>query len=168
MATPTLTESLYEYMAAPGYEPQELAAISKGLGLHPSQRSELKAALSKGLIQGKLIKLRKSLYMLRKPMGGELTGRISQRGSRIFFVPDADSATRLASLSSGEPPASLYIAPYASKGAMDGDKVEVSVRVKAPQRNHRNRHSRSTLHAKNRRISSIQTLWRDETQRLSL
>ena len=140
MATPTLTESLYEYMSAPGYEPQELADISKGMGLHPSQRSELKAALSKGLIQGKLIKLRKSLYMLRKPMGGELTGRISQRGNRIFFVPDAASSPRLAALSPGEAPSSLYVAPYASKGAMDGDKVEVSVRVKAPQRNHRNRH----------------------------
>ena len=28
MATPSLTESLYEYMAAPGYEPQELTDIS--------------------------------------------------------------------------------------------------------------------------------------------
>lgn len=140
MATPTLTEALYEYMSAPGYEPQELADISRGLGLHPSQRSELKAALSKGLIQGKLIKLRKSLYMLRKPTGGELTGRISQRGTRLFFVPDAASAPQLAALHPGEALPSLLVAPYACKGAMDGDKVEVSVRVKAPARDHRHRH----------------------------
>lgn len=46
--------------------------IAKGIGLHPSQRSELKALLAEWLHQGKLLKLRKSLYMLRKLQGESL------------------------------------------------------------------------------------------------
>ena len=40
MESTSLTEELYDYLSAPGYEPQELADIAKGMGLHPSQRSE--------------------------------------------------------------------------------------------------------------------------------
>lgn len=140
MESSSLSEQLYNYLSSPGYTPQELADIGKGMGLHPTQRRELKSALAKGVIQGRIIKLRKSLYMLRKPVGGELTGRISQRGGRLFFVADAASAPRLAALQAEDGCGALYVAPYCSKGAMDGDRVEVSVRVKAPARSHHNRH----------------------------
>lgn len=140
MMAPTLTEALYEYLSAPGYEPQEMVEIARGMGLHPSQRSELKAVLAEGLRKGNLIKLRKSLYVLRKLQGGALTGRISQRGSRLFFVPDAEAAQQLRALRPGEDIGALLIAPYRSHGAMDGDRVQVSVRVQAPARDHRHRH----------------------------
>ncbi len=140
MASSPLSEDLYDYLSTPGYEPQDLAGIAKGMGLHPSQRSELKSALAKGLLQGKLVKLRKSLYMLRAPRGSELKGRMLQRAGKLFFVPDAGTAQHLAAINGGEAPGSLYIAPYCSKGAMDGDRVQVSVRVKAPMRSHRQKH----------------------------
>ena len=140
MESTSLTEELYDYLSAPGYEPQELADIAKGMGLHPSQRSELKSALAKGLLQGKLVKLRKSLYMLRAPREGELKGRMLQRGGKLFFIPDASTAPHLAAINGGEAPGSLFVADYCSKGAMDGDRVQVSVRVKAPMRNHRQKH----------------------------
>lgn len=140
MASPTLLESIYEYMSAPGYEPQEMVEIARGLGLPPERRSELKAALAEGVKRGQLLKLRKSLYMLRRLQGAPLTGKVSQRGSRLFFVPDAQSAIQLAALRPGEEAGSLLINPYRSHGAMDGDKVSVSVKLQAPARGHRNRH----------------------------
>lgn len=140
MAPTSLTEALFNYLSSPDYEPQELADISRGMGLSPSQRSELKAALAKGLAKGDFIKLRKSLYMLRKPRGGVLTGRMVQRGSKLFFIADSQSAPQLSALCPGEAPGALYVAPFSCRNAMDGDKVEVSVRVKAPLRNHRQKH----------------------------
>lgn len=140
MAPTSLTEALFNYLSSPDYEPQELADISRGMGLSPSQRSELKAALAKGLAKGDFIKLRKSLYMLRKPRGGVLTGRMVQRGSKLFFIADSQSAPQLSALCPGEAPGALYVAPFSCRNAMDGDKVEVSVRVKAPLRNHQQKH----------------------------
>ena len=139
MMSHSLSEALYEYLSAPGYEPQEMVDIAKGIGLHPSQRSELKALLAEWLHQGKLLKLRKSLYMLRKLQGESLTGRVSQRGEKLFYIPDAASAARLAALRSNEDSGLLMINPYRSHGAMDGDKVTVSVRVQAPVRDRRTR-----------------------------
>ena len=139
METP-LSEALYAYLSTPGYEPQEMVDIARGIGLPPTRRAELKAELARGLAQGKLLKLRKSLYMLRKPVSGELTGRVSQRGSRLIFVPDASSAPKLSALSAAGAPPTLTIAPYWSRGAMDGDKVEVAVRVKAPARDRRHKY----------------------------
>ena len=136
-----LSEALYEYLSAPGYEPQEMVDIAKGIGLHPSRRSELKALLAEWLHQGKLLKLSKSLYMLRKLQGEALTGRVSQRGEKLFYIPDSSSADRLAALRGNDDTAPLLINPYRSHGAMDGDKVTVSVRVQAPTRDRRSRHT---------------------------
>ena len=136
----SLSEALYEYLSAPGYEPQEMVDIARGMGLPPSQRSELKTVLANGVKKGQLMKLRKSLYVLRKLQGGPLTGRISQRGSKLFYVPDSESARQLSTLRPGEDTGALLISPYRSHGAMDGDKVQVSVRLQAPQRDRRNRH----------------------------
>lgn len=101
MKAPTLSEALYDYLSSPDYEPQEMVDIARGMGLHPSQRSELKALLAEGVRKGNLIKQRKSLYILRKLQGEPLTGRISQRGSRLFFVADAGSARQLQALRPG-------------------------------------------------------------------
>ena len=139
MTPGNLTEALYDYLSSPGYEPQEMVDIARGMGLPPSQRHELKAALAEGLKKGQLLKLRKSLYVLRKLQGGPLTGRISQRGSRLFYVPDPASAHQLAALRPGEEVGALLINPYRSHGAMDGDKVQVSVRVQPPARDRRHR-----------------------------
>ena len=114
MTAQDLKESLYEYMASPGYEPQEMVDIARGMGLHPSQRSELKATLAEGVRKGHLLKLRKSLYVLRKLQGGPLTGRISRRGSRLFYVPDSESAKQLAALRPGNETGALLVNPTAS------------------------------------------------------
>ncbi len=135
-----LTEALYDYLSSPGYEPQEMVDIARGMGLPPQQRHELKAVLAEGVKKGNLMKLRKSLYVLRKLQGGPLTGRISQRGSRLFYVPDAASARQLAALRPGEDVGALLINPFRSHGAMDGDKVQVSVRVQAPARDRHHRY----------------------------
>lgn len=140
MKAPTLSEALYDYLSSPDYEPQEMVDIARGMGLHPSQRSELKAALAEGLRKGNLMKLRKSLYVLRKLQGEPLTGRISQRGSRLFFVADAGSARQLQALRPGADVGALLVNPYRSHGAMDGDRVEVSVRLQAPARDRRHKH----------------------------
>ena len=140
MKAPTISEALYDYLSSPDYEPQEMVDIARGMGLHPSQRSELKAALAEGLRKGNLLKLRKSLYVLRKLQGVPLTGRISQRGSRLFFVADAESARQLQALRPGADVGALLVNPYRSHGAMDGDRVEVSVRLQAPARDRRHKH----------------------------
>lgn len=140
MAASSLIESIYEYMSAPGYEPQEMVDIARGMGLPPTRRSELKSALAEGVKRGQLLKLRKSLYILRKLPGAPLTGKISGRGNRLFFVPDAESARQLAALNHGEAVGSLPVNPHRSHGAMDGDKVSVSAKLQAPARDHRNRH----------------------------
>ena len=140
MKAPTISEALYDYLSSPDYEPQEMVDIARGMGLHPSQRSELKAALAEGLRKGNLMKLRKSLYVLRKLQGEPLTGRISQRGSRLFFVADAGSARQLQALRPGVDVGALLVNPYRSHGAMDGDRVEVSVRLQAPARDRRHKH----------------------------
>ena len=140
MKATTLSEALYDYLSSPDYEPQEMVDIARGMGLHPSQRSELKAALAEGLRKGNLMKLRKSLYVLRKLQGEPLTGRISQRGSRLFFVADAGSARQLQALRPGADVGALLVNPYRSHGAMDGDRVEVSVRLQAPARDRRHKH----------------------------
>lgn len=140
MSLPSLSEALYDYLSAPGYEPQEMVDIARGMGLHPGQRSELKAVLTEGVRKGTLLRLRKSLYVLRKLQGESLTGHIAQRGERLFYVPDADSARQLAALRPGGELGSLLINPYRTHGAMDGDKVRVSVRLQAPARDRRHRY----------------------------
>ena len=140
MSLPSLSEALYDYLSAPGYEPQEMVDIARGMGLHPGQRSELKAVLTEGVRKGTLLRLRKSLYVLRKLQGESLTGHIAQRGERLFYVPDADSARQLAALRPGGDLGSLLINPYRTHGAMDGDKVRVSVRLQAPARDRRQRY----------------------------
>ena len=139
-----LSDDLYDYLSAPGYEPQEMVDIARGMGLPPDRRHELKSALAEGVKKGQLLKLRKSLYVLRKLQGGPLTGRISQRGSKLFYVPDAASARQLAALRPGEDVGALLVSPYRSHGAMDGDKVQVSVRVQAPARDKRHRYRPQT------------------------
>lgn len=140
MAISTLQESLYAYLSAPGYEPQEMVDIARGLGLPPESRKELKNLLEQGVRSGNLIKLRKSLYVLRRLQGGPLTGHISKRGSRLFYIPDAASARQLSALSAGNDSGALLINPYRSHGAMDGDRVQVSVRLQSPARDHRHKH----------------------------
>ena len=140
MMPQSLSESLYQYLSSPGYTPQEMVDIARGMGLPPHQRHELKAALAEGVKKGHLLKLRKSLYVLRKLQGGPLSGRISQRGNKLFYIPDAASARQLAALRPGEDVGALLINPYRSHGAMDGDKVLVSVRVQAPARDKYHRH----------------------------
>ena len=137
MSLSTLSEALYDYLSAPGYEPQEMVDIAKGMGIPPSRRSELKAILAEGVKNGNLLRLRKSLYVLRRLQGGPLTGHVSQRGSRLFYVPDADSARQLSALRPGGDVGALLINPYRSHGAMDGDKVAVSVRLQSPARDRR-------------------------------
>lgn len=140
MALPTLSDALYDYLSSPGYTPQEMADIARGMGLLPHQRSELKALLAEGVRKGSLYKLRKSLYVLRKLQGEPLKGTVAQRGSRLFFIPDAESANKVAALQPGGEVPSLMVHPYKSHGAMDGDKVTASVRLQAPSRDKRNRH----------------------------
>lgn len=140
MSLPTLSEALYDYLSAPGYDPQEMVDIARGMGLHPGQRSELKAVLAEGVRKGSLLRLRKSLYVLRKLQGGPLTGQISQRGGRLFYVPDTASAQQLSALRPGGEVGALLVNPHRSHGAMDGDKVSVSVRLQSPARDRHHRH----------------------------
>ncbi len=140
MVTQSLQDELYAYLSHPGYEPEEMVDIARGMGLPPERRKDLKRVLEQGVRSGDLLKLRKSLYVLRKLQGGPLTGRISQRGSRLFYVPDHESARKLASLHPGEEVSAFLIAPYRSHGAMDGDKVQVSVRLQAPTRDRRHKY----------------------------
>lgn len=136
MTYSTLSEALYAYLSTPGYEPQEMVDIARGMGVPPARRSELKALLAEEVRKGNLLKLRKSLYVLRRLQSGTLTGRISRRGERIFYVPDERSAAQLAALRPGENVSALLVNPHRSRGAMDGDKVTVSVKVQAPVHRH--------------------------------
>ena len=155
MSLPTLSEALYDYLSAPGYEPQEMVDIARGMGLHPGQRSELKAVLAEGVRKGTLLRLRKSLYVLRKLQGGPLTGQISQRGGRLFYVPDAASAQQLSALRPGSEVGALLVNPHRSHGAMDGDKVSVSVRLQSPARDRRHRPNASETHIEVRVLEII-------------
>lgn len=121
---------LEQYLTAPGYEPQDVSALARGLGIDSRRRRELRELLQSWLEQGKLLKLSKARYALRKPTGGNVTGRVIRRDNgKLLFLPDDDGRTALRSLSPAYDGGALLLPEHEARGAMDGDRVQAAVRL---------------------------------------
>ncbi len=123
---------LQQYLAAPAYTPQDASAIARGMELHSSQRPELRALLREGVESGELLRLRKSLYALKRVPEEEtpLTGRITQLpGGKLLFIPDAAGQQRLRPRFPGMARLEFPLRSFRSLGAMDGDRVRVSMKM---------------------------------------
>lgn len=125
-----LQQLLEQYLTASGYEPQDVSALARGMGIDSRRRKELRELLQQWLVQGKLLKLSKARYALRKPSGGSVQGRIVRRDNgRLLFVPDEHAAEVIRALSPAYDGGALSLPEQKALGAMDGDRVRVAVRL---------------------------------------
>lgn len=125
-----MQQLLEQYLTAPGYEPQDVSALARGMGIDSRRRRELRELLQAWLEQGKLLKLSKARYALRKPTGGNVTGRVIRRDNgKLLFLPDDDGRAALRSLSPAYDGGALLLPEHESRGAMDGDRVQAAVRL---------------------------------------
>lgn len=125
-----MQQLLEQYLTAPGYEPQDVSALARGMGIDSRRRRELRELLQSWLEQGKLLKLSKARYALRKPTGGNVTGRVIRRDNgKLLFLPDDDGRAALRSLSPAYDGGALLLPEHESRGAMDGDRVQAAVRL---------------------------------------
>lgn len=125
-----LQQLLEQYLTAPGYEPQDVSALSRGLGIDSRRRKELRELLQGWLEQGKLLKLSKARYALRKPAGGAVCGRVIRRDNgRLLFIPDEAGVAALMALGAAYDGSALALPEREAHGAMDGDRVRATVRL---------------------------------------
>ncbi len=125
-----LQQQLEKYLKAPGYEPQDVSALARGMGIDSRRRKELRALLQSLLEQGKLLRLSKARYALRKPAGGDVNGRIIRRDNgRLLFHPDDAGCAALRSLCPVYDGGALALSAHDARDAMDGDRVRASVRL---------------------------------------
>ena len=131
-----LKEALSAYMQRRDYTPQSSGEIARGMGIDSRQRALLRETLKLWLGQGRLLKLQKGAYALRKSAEPQpLTGRIVKTaGGKLLFLPDAAAQEQIATLLHAECPHSLTVEPRRSCGAMDGDHVRAAVRVQGSPR----------------------------------
>lgn len=126
-----LKEALGAYLQRRDYTPQSSGEIARGMGIDSRQRALLRETLKLWLGQGRLLKLKKGAYALRKdPQAQPLLGRIVKtQGGKLLYLPDDAAQEGIAAMLHAECPHSLVVEPRRSCGAMDGDRVRVSVRV---------------------------------------
>ncbi|MBQ3240692.1 MAG: VacB/RNase II family 3'-5' exoribonuclease [Akkermansia sp.] len=138
-----LEQLLEQYLSAPAYEPQDISALARGMGIDSRRRKELRALLQSLLEQGKLLKLSKARYALRKPAGGAVNGRIIRRDNgKLLFLPDSAGEAAIRSLCPTYDGGPLSLPERDARDAMDGDRVRASVRLHRT-RGHRRRAHRS-------------------------
>ena len=126
-----LREALGAYLGRRDYTPQSSGEIASGMGIYSRQRALLRETLKLWLGQGRLTKLKKGAYALRKdPQAQPLLGRIVKTpGGKLLYLPDDAAQVQISAMLHAECPRSLSVEPRRSCGAMDGDRVRASVRV---------------------------------------
>ena len=126
-----LKEALGAYLQRHDYTPQSSSEIARGMGIDSRQRALLRETLKLWLGQGRLTKLKKGAYALRKdPQALPLLGRIVKTpGGKLLYLPDDAAQEQIAAMLHSDCPRSLSVEPRRSCGAMDGDRVRASVRV---------------------------------------
>ena len=132
-----LHEALAAYLQRRDYTPQSSGEIARGMGIDSRQRALLRETLKLWLCQGRLLKLQKGAYALRKAAEPQapLTGRVAKtQGGKLLFLPDAAAQEQIAALLHADCPRSLSVEPRRGCSAMDGDRVRASVRVQGATR----------------------------------
>ncbi len=131
MSEYTLHERLQQYLAAADYEPQDASAIARGMGISSSERPALRELLRKGVEEGQFLRLRQSRYALRAVAADTaLAGRIAQLpGGKLLFIPDAAGAEALRPRFPDAARLEFPVRTFRSLGAMDGDRVRVSLKL---------------------------------------
>lgn len=133
-----LEQQLEHYLNSPAYVPQDVSALARGMGIDSRRRKELRALLQALLEQGKLLKLSKARYALRKPAGGAVNGRIIRRDNgKLLFLPDSAGCAALRALCPGYDGEPLSLPQRNAGDAMDGDRVRASVRLHRTRGYHR-------------------------------
>ncbi len=127
----TLEERLQHYLADPAYTPQDASAIARGMALASAQRPALRALLREWEEAGKLMRLRQARYALRAvEQDAPLCGRITQLpGGKLLFIPDNAGQEALRPRFHNLPRLEFPVRPFRSLGAMDGDRVRVSLKM---------------------------------------
>lgn len=106
------TEEILEFIKKSG-RPVSFKEISDAFSLKASQRKKLKHLLKELLLQGKIIRNRKGLYLPVRE-AKLITGFFeAHRNGFGFVIPDSPKET------------DIFIPPHATLGAMDGDRVVV-------------------------------------------
>lgn len=106
------TEEILEFIKKSG-RPVSFKEISDAFSLKASQRKKLKRLLKELLLQGKIIRNRKGLYLPVRE-AKLITGFFeAHRNGFGFVIPDSPKET------------DIFIPPHATMGAMDGDRVVV-------------------------------------------
>ena len=74
-----MQQLLEQYLTAPGYEPQDVSALARGMGIDSRRRRELRELLQAWLEQGKLIDLAPYLPQYAKTQQGALCSAETDR-----------------------------------------------------------------------------------------
>lgn len=126
-----LQQQLLAYLKSPKYTPEDFSAIARGMGVDSRLRPALRNILNCWMVQGRLLRIRQSRYVLRTPTDRQLRGRIRRiKAGKYVFIPDVEAKEILKAMAPGadDGPMELPVLPHRDGGAMDGDKVLVTLR----------------------------------------
>lgn len=126
-----LAERLQAYMQADKYEAQDISALARALCTDSRERPALRAIIREWENKGRLLRLRGARYVLRAPAEDKLTGRIRRvKPGKFIFVPDSRGQQLLRPMLHTDSPGDieLPVMPHRDGGAMDGDRVSVTLR----------------------------------------
>lgn len=143
----SLEDLLFACMGKPGYQPQDQSELARSLGLVSRERAHLRQLLRDWEAAGKVVRLSKAKYALRKAEGsGAVEGRIRKlRNGKVLFIPSPAALPGLRSLLHADSLVELVVPEFRSGGAMDGDRVLASVRLSVPKGWRRFRKGKPTM-----------------------
>ncbi len=143
----SLEDLLFACMSKPGYQPQDQSELSRSLGLVSRERAHLRQLLRDWEAAGKVVRLSKAKYALRKAEGsGSVEGRIRKlRSGKVLFIPSPAALPGLRALLHADSLVELVVPEFRSGGAMDGDRVLASVRLSVPKGWRRFRKGKPTM-----------------------
>lgn len=138
-----LEKQLLEHMKKRTYEPQDISALARGLGIDSRERPALRDIIRAWEKEGRLLRLRGARFALRAPAEKPLLGRIRRiKPGKYVFIPDSAGQEQVSSLvgrGAGSAPIELAVMPHRDAGAMDGDLVRATLRRSVPPTHHRRR-----------------------------
>ncbi len=128
----SLEERLLRHLKTPGYTPLDASGLARSMGISSAERPALRSLLREWEESGRLMRLRQSRYALRSVAADEapLTGRIIQLpGGKLLFSPDSAGQQSLRPHFPDMARMEFPVRTYRSLGAMDGDRVRVSLKL---------------------------------------
>lgn len=130
----TLKDRLIRHMEDGHYEPQSKSELARALNVDSRQRQDLRALVDQLEAEGRLVRLQKTKYDLKRERRNLVHGKIRiLRSGKILFLPQKGDPAAAAMGWDLETVPELELKPNHLGTALDGDRVAVHVERKTPK-----------------------------------